>query len=311
MSGYPEPATTARPSVFTERPPYSSGQDVTIAYPKRKDRNQRTVLLEVNSRDRNVRQYPNPAQFRWRLYRPLKDIISLQISGGTIPSRLYNMDQGWNSFTFFEDGNRYNLTIEPGRYDYGSLATQIANQLNSVSGKKNSYSVQFSGSTGKMIVTRNHGTANFGFLFLTGDYVDLYDQNNTLQHVNSPARFWGFGRADIFDNGTGIIVSPNSADLDFLTNRIYVFINNENTQDLGTIERSVGRNQPHAIVYLDECCGNYKFLNKETFEPLFSSTPAPMARMATLEVSLRDEFDRLVDLNGRDFTLLLEVTFLD
>ena len=37
----------------------SSGQQVTIAYPKRNERRETTVLIEINSRDRNIVQYPN------------------------------------------------------------------------------------------------------------------------------------------------------------------------------------------------------------------------------------------------------------
>lgn len=296
--------------MYEEGTPHSSGQDVTIAQPKRESRKKRTVLMEINSRDRNGKQYPNPSQFRWRLYRPLKDIVSIQIAGGSIPSQLYNIDCGWNSVTFVEDGVRTNITIEPGHYNFQSLATAIAGQLNAIEGKKNSYSVQFSASSGKMIVTRNYGDAIFGFLFETGDYVDQYDQNNTLQNVRSPARIWGFGRMDAYSTD-GIIRSPFSADIDYTIHRIYVYFNNENTQDLGTIERSVGRQQPHAIIYMDASYGNYKFLNKETFEPIFLSFPAAISRLATLDVSLRNEFDQIINLNGRDFTLLLEMVVLD
>jgi hypothetical protein len=100
-------------------------------------------------------------------------------------------------------------------------------------------------------------------------------------------------------------------DLEFILNRAYVYINHDNTQDLNTIERSVGRQQPHAIVYFDELRNNYKFLNKDTFQPLYSAYPAPISRIATFEIALRDEFDRCIDLNGRDFTLLLEIVYLD
>jgi hypothetical protein len=33
--------------------------------------------------------------------------------------------------------------------------------------------------------------------------------------------------------------------------------------------------------------------------------------MATLNISIRDEFYRLIDLGKHDFTLLFEITFLD
>ena len=187
----------------------------------------------------------------------------------------------------------------------------MASILNTLSGVTNTYAITIDATTGVFTLTRTAGAASFGFLFLTGDFVDFYDQNNTLQKINSPAKLLGFGRAD-YVSGTGsTITAPNVVDLEFILNRAYVYINHDNTQDLNTIERSVGRQQPHAIIYFDELRNNYKFLNKDTFQPLYSSYPAPISRMAALEISLRDEFDRCIDLNGRDFTLLLEIVYLD
>lgn len=288
----------------------SSGQQVTIAYPKRNERRDVTLLIEINSRDRNIVQYPNPSEFRMRLYRPLKDVVKIQLAGGTIPGCLYNLNAGWNAFTFQEATTRWNVTIPPGRYTYETLCTTLASLLNSLLGITNTYVVSINSTTGVFTLQRTAGSASFGFLFATGDFVDFYDQNNTLQKINSPAKLFGFGRSDYKNNGSTLI-APNIVDLEFLLNRCYIYINHDNTQDLNTIERSVGRQQPHAIVYFDELRNNYKFLNKETFEPLYSSYPAPISRMATLDISLRDEFDRCIDLNGRDFTLLLEVVYLD
>jgi len=288
----------------------SSGQQVTIAYPKRNERREVIILLEMNSRDRNIVQYPNPSEFRFRLFRPLKDIVKIQVAGGTVPAPLYNVNTGWNQFTFQEGSRKWNVTIPPGRYTNDTLSTTLASSLNTLSGVTNTYTVSIAPITGVLTLQRTAGVADFAFLLLTGDYIDFYDQNNTLQKINSPAKLFGFGRADYANVGSSI-TAPFVVDLEFLLNRAYLYINHDNTQDLNTIERSVGRQQPHAIVYFDELRNNYKFLNKETFEPLYLSYPAPIARMATLEIAIRDEFDRCVDLNGRDFTLLLEVVYLD
>jgi hypothetical protein len=290
--------------------PKSSGQQVTIAYPKRSERREITQLIEINSRDRNLVQYPNSSEFRWRLYRPLKDIVKIQIAGGTIPGCLYNINTGWNQFTFREGTTKWNVTIPPGRYTYETLCTKLAAILNSLPGATNTYVVSIDNTSGVFTLTRASGSANFAFLFVTGDYIDFYDQNNTLQKINTPAKLFGFGRYDYTNIGS-TIVAPNVVDLEFLLNRCYIYINHDNTQDLNTIERSVGRQQPHAIVYFDELRNNYKFLNKETFEPLYLAWPAAISRIATLDISIRDEFDRCVDFNGRDFTLLLEVVVLD
>ncbi len=291
--------------------PQSSGQQVTIAYPKRANRNEIVNLIEINSRDRNIVQYPEPSEFRFRLYRPFKDIVKIQIAGGTIPGCLYNINKGWNVFTFQEGLRRWNVPIPPGRYTYDTICQTLASLLNSLTGATNKYVVTINTTNGILQVTRSSGLEPFGFLFLSGDYVDFYDANNTLQKINTPAKLFGFGRGDYMNGTNTSVVSPNVVDLDFLLNRCYVYINHDNTQDLNTIERSVGRQQPHAIVYFDELRNNYKFLNKETFEPLYSAYPAPIARIATLDISIRDEFDRCVDFNGRDFTLLLEIVVLD
>jgi hypothetical protein len=288
----------------------SSGQQVTIAYPKRNERRETTILLEINSRDRNLQQYPSASDFRFRLFRPLKDVVKIQIAGGTIPGCLYNINKEWNVFTFQENTRKWNVIVPPGRYTYETICRTFANVLNGLPGITNTYVVSIDTTTGLLNLQRASGVANFGLLFRTGDFIDFYDQNNTLQKINTPAKLLGFGREDYFNAGANIF-SPFVVDLDFLLNRCYVYMNHDNAQDLNTIERSVGRQQPHAIVYFDELRNNYKFLNKETFEPLYLSYPAPISRIATLEISLRDEFDRCVDLNGRDFTLLLEVVVLD
>ena len=236
--------------------------------------------------------------------------MKIQIAGGTVPGCLYNLNTGWNQFTFQEGTTKWNVTIPPGRYTYETLCTKLASVLNSLAGATNTYTVAIDGTTGVLTLQRTAGAANFAFLFLTGDHRDFYDQNNTLQKINTPAKLFGFGRAD-YTNSGATLIAPNIVDLEFLLNRAYVYINHDNTQDLNTIERSVGRQQPHAIVYFDELRNNYKFLNKDTFEPLYSSYPAPISRMSAFEIAIRDEFDRCVDFNGRDFTLLLEVVYLD
>jgi hypothetical protein len=292
-------------------PVQSSGEAVTLPYQKRSGRKEVITLIEINSRDRNIVSYPKSSSFRVRLYRPLKDIVKVQIAGGTIPGCLYNINTGWNIFTFQEATKQWDVTIPPGRYTYETLCTTLASALNGLPGVSNIYSIGINGITGILTINRTAGTAVFSILFLSGNYVDYYDQDNTLQKINTPAKLFGFGRAD-YSNGSGsTITAPNVVDLDFLLNRCYLYINHDNTQDLNTIERSIGRQQPHAIIYFDELRNNYKFLNKETYEPLYCSYPAPISRISTLDISFEDEFNRIVDFNGRDFSLLLEVISLE
>jgi len=44
---------------------------------------------------------------------------------------------------------------------------------------------------------------------------------------------------------------------------------------------------------------------------MFTSSPAPLARISNLEISFRDEFNRLVDLNHREINLVFEISHLE
>ena len=288
----------------------SSGQDILLP-PNAKDRKRRQLLVEVNSRDRNVGIYPNPSQFRWRFQRPLKDVVSIQIVGGTVPTRMFNITNTWNTFTFREGTALFTISLNIGRYSLDLLATELASQLNRTSGITNNYSVGVSPTTDQIVVTRDSGLLPFAFLFATGNFVDLIDSTNVLLQMKTPRRILGFLFQDYTDGGTGKITSPLAMDLEFLLNRIYLFMNHDNSQDLGTIERSVGKGNPHSIIYMDASEYTYKTFNKDLFQPLFVSKPAPIARMTTLDIALRDEFDNLIQFGGRDFTLLLEIEYLE
>lgn len=289
----------------------SSGQDLIIPREKTNKRKQRTVLLEVNSRDRNVLSYPNPNQFRWILQRPLKDIQTVQIVGGTFPTRIFNVNTGYNQFTFQEDGINYTVTINPGRYTNSSFAIEIGSKINSIIGLKNQYSVLISPTSDQLTITQDSGPKHpFALLFGTGNFVDLY-QGNVLLQMNSPTKQMGFTTQDYSDNGTRSITSPYAVELNYLHNRVYLYINVENSQDLTTIERSVGKRDPYTIIYMDEDERAYKYFDKVTFEPTYISSPAPVARVRAFDISIRDEFYRLIQMNGRDFTLLLEVVTLE
>jgi len=288
----------------------SSGQDILLP-PNAKDRKRRQLLVEVNSRDRNVGIYPNPSQFRWRFQRPLKDVVSIQIVGGTVPTRMFNITNTWNTFTFREGTALFTISLNIGRYSLDLLATELAAQLNRTPGITNNYSVGVSPTTDQIVVTRDSGLLPFAFLFATGNFVDLIDSTNVLLQMKTPRRILGFLFQDYTDGGTGKITSPLAMDLEFLLNRIYLFMNHDNSQDLGTIERSVGKGNPHSIIYMDASEYTYKTFNKDLFQPLFVSKPAPVARMTTLDIALRDEFDNLIQFGGRDFTLLLEIEYLE
>uniref|UniRef100_A0A6C0D7Q2 Uncharacterized protein n=1 Tax=viral metagenome TaxID=1070528 RepID=A0A6C0D7Q2_9ZZZZ len=302
----------------------SSGQQVLLPQqtppPPRgpRLRKEKVTTILCNSRERNVVSYPNTNMFRWRLRRDLKDITSIRLIGGSLPANLYNINNGWNKFTFFENLSTYTITLNSGYYDATSLAVEVKRALNN-SGLSNVYDVTYSSTTLKLTIKRVSGTYNFSILFQSGVYVDNFDDyygavdnlsNDYLSEIKSPARILGFITQDYSDS-SGTITAPNSVDTAWFLNKLFLHINTETDKEFNRIEIARGPHDPYTIIYLDDVKDGVKFLNKETDYPILEFNPAPLSRLSLLEISIRDEFYKLLDLQNKEFTLLLEITYLE
>jgi hypothetical protein len=302
----------------------SSGQQVLLPQQILKPivgprpRKEKVTTILCNSRERNVVSYPNPNMFRWRLRRDIKDITSIRLVGGNVPANLYNINTGWNKFSFLENLAVYTVTLNPGYYDGVSLAVELKRALNN-SGLANVYDVTYSSTTLKITIKRISGTYSYSLLFQSGNYCDKFDDftgavdnlsNDYLSEICSPARILGFVTQDYSDT-SGIIVSSNPIDTAWFLNKIFLHINVDTAQELNRIEVARGSHDPYTVIYLDEVKDGNKHLNKETDYPILEFSPAPLSRTSLLEISLRDEFYKLLDTQNKEFTLLFEITYLE
>jgi hypothetical protein len=288
----------------------TSGQGVLLPDSTRKNRKQRTVTVAVNSRDRNLMADYATNPFRWTFRRPLKDVLSIELVNGCVPTALYNINTGWNIFTFKEGTKTYAVTLIPGQYTPTELCTELQRALNSVPGILNVYSVAYSGITKKMTVTATGGTI-YAFLFQDPPYTDTIDgTSGSIQLIGCPARILGFETWN-YTSAAGTITPPNRMDPSLFLQRLYLHLNADNSVEFNRVEMGAGRKDCFHIMYLDQNAGGYYTLNRDTYTPIFYSAPAPIARIATLNISLRDEFYRIVDLGGHDFTLVFEIIFLE
>jgi len=300
--------------VFLPGPPTtSSGQHLQQPNRAPSTRREQTILVEVSSRDRNYMQRVSSNPTRFLFARPIKDVRRVELIAGTVPANPYNIVQGANQFTFTETNagitTTFQVILTPGVY----TATSLLGHLNSVFSSlatTNTYSWS-QGSSGGSVLAATAGAATFGIQFLSGSIPDVIDRSDGyfLQQM-TPALQLGFDMSDYYDV-TGVIASPFPMDLQTSMTRLYLYINLENSQDLGVIERGAGRRWPFAVIYLDDQTNGYKFLNKETLTPAAFVLPQPLARMQNLQIEFRDEWYRLVDFNGKDFSLLLQFTVLE
>jgi len=273
------------------------------------NRKQKTILLELNSRDRNYMNLVKPNPFQYILGSPLKDIRSIELIGGTIPARPTNINSNNNKFTFVESGVSRLITFPPGYYSEELLLQELAQLLST--GSQSTYIVQKS-SLGNIVIIQDVFSQPFHLLFFSTPNPDLIDTlNGALLEQKTPALLLGFDMSDYSNNPDGMIISPFPMNLYANLTRLYLYMNFQNSLDLSCISRGAGRRSPFAIIYLDTEVNGYKFLNKETFSPISYSLPQPIGRLTTIQVEFRDEFYQIVDFNGKDFTLLLECTVLE
>jgi hypothetical protein len=290
----------------------TSGQQVLIPDRPRGRKIERKTTIVINSRDRNILKYPSTNTFRFNLRRPLKDIVTIELVNGCVPGFLYNINTGWNRFTFLEGAVQYTVTLTPGFYTDTQLATHLQTQLNAI-GAGNTYTCVPDPNTKKLTITRTVGAAGFSFLFRTGVFKDFLDEYaKILVSVNCPARFLGFGYDDYTDTG-GILLAPFPMDSENFLTRMYLYINAESNVDLHRLELSAGRRDCFHIFYLKPGEENYIKLNKDTelALPIYHASPAPISRISFFDVSFRDEFYRPLDLQNRDVDLVLEITHLE
>jgi hypothetical protein len=296
-------STTTQAATVATR---SSGQDTLSLAPK--PRVQQTLLVEVSSRDRNYTLAPAANPFRFVFQRPLKDVQTVELLAGTIPAYPYTLDTGFNTFMLLEGTSRFLITLPPSFYTPATLVAALGVALNALSGRQNTYKADLDAVTGQLVVTLTAGSTVYSFIFRSGTPADDFEKTSgALLQINTPATILGFSSTDATAI-TGTLRSPYPVDTTLT--RLYLYLNVETTQSLSIIERGMGRRSPFAIIYMDQATGGYKFLNKETIQQTVFRLPQTLNRLQTLQVEIRDEFYRLVNFGGKDFTLLLQFSGL-
>jgi len=292
----------------------SSGQELLLKDRSPSSRNHQIILVEVNSRDRSYLQQTTSNPLTFSFQRPLKDVRSVELISGTIPAYPYNINKYNNKFTFYESTAAWTVVLAPGNYSTDTLLIEMGLAINGLPGLVNTYSFTQDIKTFYFVMQRLTGTLPFSFHFsnfLKTNITDSIDRTTgALESMNTPAALLGFDSSDYSDQ-SGILISPYPMDIDTATTRLYMYINAENSLNLGCIERGSGRRSPFGIIYLDTEKNGYKYLNKETISPISYSLPQPISRLNKLIIEFRDEFYRLIDFNGKEFALLFQFTVLE
>ena len=290
--------------------PTSSGQHLLMKDQSRIKRAVRQTTIVVNSRDRNYMNYPNPNHFRYTLRRPLTNVMSIELINAVIPSFLFTIQTAWASFSFLEGPTSYQVSLTPGYYTEAGLMTELQTQLNAIPGKLNTYTITQNPHTG-VITIQSTNVIQYSFQFYSGSPHDDIDLTSlSVMSINTPARLLGFGLNDYYSDPNGKLVAPLPMDLENFLNKLYLHIESDG-KNLARMEMGAGRQDCFHIFNLEHGLTQYKNIDRDTIHSMFTSSPAPLARMANLEISLRDEFNRMANLNHREVQLIFEISHLE
>jgi hypothetical protein len=296
----------------------TGGQLILLPESTRSGRKSRTFRYEISSFDRNFQNELVHA-FRWRFPNAIREVTEISLVGGAIPQPVANISSAntqrqqysYNKFTLVYSGTQYTVTIPVGFYTPTTLAAALKTALDAAAGGAWTVSDPAASVTGAMTITPPAANP-FSLLFGTGSYVDQMDPTTgAILKMNSPALQLGFLPSTDYSSTGAAITSPNSVDPYVTTNRIYMYLNYDTTQDLIAYDRGLGRAQPSAIIYFDAVNNNRKYLNKETYSPLIVAKPAPISRIQTLDIVFTDFFGNPVNFGGREVNIALEITILE
>jgi len=230
------------------------------------------------------------SDFSIRLLNPLDDIKKIRLLNVLIPNTVYNINSNNNTFLWEESagGGQISSTLTNGSYSAQTFATMLKTVMDADSNNSQSYTISYNIDTGKYTIS---SSANFSLYFS--------QMNSTI------AKMMGFASTSD-QTGSSSYTSTNVCNFsfsDFISIKItqfednmkkniyggsiyydhtFIIPNNTNFSDIISYHNDV--DDENEIVF--NISKSFKFLN----------------------ISLRDENNNILDLNGNDwwFSLLCE-----
>ncbi len=169
-----------------------------------------TYILEIDSAQRNVSEYPNSNDYAIKINRPLYDVSEIKLITGRIPLAQHTVD-AFNNKLKWDDTE---ITLTNRDYDTGiQLAANVQDSIRTVSSLASSATVTFDSNT-NAITFSNTSSFNLGF-----------------PKGNSAAIALGFVEGTHASSGPGNDVVSNAIDIDGPTNLI-LSVNGDERDDI-------------------------------------------------------------------------------
>lgn len=243
--------------------------------------------LIINSENRTNRQLTSSTDFTIEIANVVSQPYLLySLKSATIPKTFYNIEQPRNTFTIIDSVGQNTVTIPRGNYTMTNLLAELQTQLNALG--VDTYTTSFSDITGKITITSSF--ANFAI-------------NPTLATLGGLVLDQlGFNLGTQYNAVAGVIEAPNVADISGIKN-IYIVID-EFTQYL----RSTTGTFQNFKVQMNGQFGDIIYWTDESgYHQYFDIAKANKSAIKTLHIKLVDQYNQIINLNGREWQFILQI----
>lgn len=249
------------------------------------DSNIKYIKYIVDSRDRNVSQFPTPSKYEVDLFQNILNVTSLELMLADVPFSRYLIHNNNNTLHYNENSE---ISIENGDYEFdiSNIITALDNQLPSIN-------VTLNTNTNKVTFSSN---SSFTLKFKGDSVTHASNRADVLMKKNSIGRILGFGINDYIAELNAIntkfeIVSPYPAST---TTENYIIMklsrakiyaaNNKPADDCFAVLNNISSREP---------TNNYVTSVIKKFNP-------PLAAYEKLNISFYDYYGNIYDFNNRD-----------
>ena len=297
-------------------------------------------ILSVDTNDRDINRWPNPAEFEITTPQNYTNIESIRLVNIQSNNKFYNISEYLqnNKLIINIDGlsNNQTITLKDGLYDADKLEKTLENLLNKL---KEGFKVKYNEVNRKMYIG---STSQFSLLF-NENYDLSYNNicNNYLQNytnIYKQYNNWGLGAIlgfekktyesstnetnftyeisgnDWISDGNNIIEPPLTLNLEE-NKQIYIEVNKINQSDeiKPYITDKVNNtnsgivNSFFAKTPIIVCQQNQSINNKECYIEGISYYQPPLDKISKLKIKLRYHNGMLVDLQNSNIILTFEI----
>jgi len=249
----------------------------------------RVFDLVINSEDRLNYTTTTSTNFRVNLQNPINQrIIGYGLKSAVIPKTNYNIPSIRNTFTFFDGVANYTVTVPAGNYTITELLAEIQTLLNALG--PNTFTLTYSTISGKVTWSTT------GPAMIINPTLDT-SQGSVLYKL-------GFVPGQSY---TGVsITAPNVADISGIKT-LFIKI-----KQLSQYIRNTTNSMLNFKVDLAGQFGDIIFYADENkYHQYFNIAQDHLTNQGMFDITLVDEYAVPVDLNGRDWSFVLQFITAD